>query len=101
MTCVYFKFISLASDRFGSENTAILAGLMIFWCKLWIVALTTFQATIYEQYNSWQFPFILITIILFVISVFVLFFVIYAQRKEIIVFNQKELSMEKLSSLVT
>ena len=61
--------VSVASERFGSSNTALSTGIMIFWCKLWIVALNTFQAMIYEQYETWRVPFIGLTVILSLIAV--------------------------------
>lgn len=72
--------VSIASQRFGSENTALSTGIMIFWCKLWIVALSTLQAVIYEEYDSWTLPFIALTLILSAIALLLLFFLFFEHK---------------------
>eukprot|EP01083_Nonionella_stella_P005897 17021_1 len=67
--------VSIASRRFGSENIALSSGIMIFWAKVWLLALTTFQATIYEEYSNWRLPFVLLAIVLVLISMILLCFV--------------------------
>lgn len=79
LTPAWITCVSIASDRFGSENTALLTGMMIFWCKTVLIGLTTFQATIYQQYDNWRLPFIILTITLIITSMIALIFVICEQ----------------------
>ena len=89
--------VSVASERFGSSNTALSTGIMIFWCKLWIVALSTFQAMIYEEYGTWRVPFIGLTAILSLIAVLMTLAVMVETKPGA---EEEKLRMDSITELI-